>query len=111
VPAAPAAQADEPAYTRNRVREFLRGHSCYELIPESGKVVLLDMGLPIRQAFHALHEQARAPAPGPPRPLPAAQSPRGPAAKPRAHARVRAPAPAPRRRAAPARARRSKILP
>lgn len=51
------AQANEPQYTRNRVREFLRGHSCYELIPESGKVVLLDTGLPIRQAFHALHEQ------------------------------------------------------
>ena len=39
------------------MRDFLRGHSCYELIPESGKVVLLDTGLPIRQAFHALHEQ------------------------------------------------------
>ncbi|KAK9839636.1 hypothetical protein WJX81_002159 [Elliptochloris bilobata] len=58
-----ALQADEPAYTRNRVRDFLRGHSCYELIPESGKVVLLDTGLPIRQAFHALHEQGVASAP------------------------------------------------
>jgi hypothetical protein len=27
------------------------------LIPESGKVVLLDTDLPMRQAFHALHEQ------------------------------------------------------
>lgn len=41
------------------MRTFLQGHTCYELIPESGKVVILDVGLPIRQAFHALHEQAR----------------------------------------------------
>ncbi len=52
-----AAQADEPEFTRNKVRAFLNGHTCYELIPESGKVVVLDVGLPIRQAFHALHEQ------------------------------------------------------
>ena len=39
------------------MRVFLTTHTCYELIPESGKVVILDVGLPIRQAFHALHEQ------------------------------------------------------
>jgi hypothetical protein len=39
------------------VSDFLHAHSAYELIPESGKVVLLDLDLPIRQAFHALHEQ------------------------------------------------------
>ncbi len=50
-------QADEPDFTRNKVRVFLSTHTCYELIPESGKVVILDVGLPIRQAFHALHEQ------------------------------------------------------
>jgi len=50
-------QADEPEFTRNKVRIFLTTHTCYELIPESGKVVILDVGLPIRQAFHALHEQ------------------------------------------------------
>ena len=53
-------QADEPEFTRNKVRAFLNGHTCYELIPESGKVVVLDVGLPIRQAFHALHEQVPA---------------------------------------------------
>ena len=53
-------QADEPDFTRNKVRVFLRTHTCYELIPESGKVVILDVGLPIRQAFHALHEQVSA---------------------------------------------------
>ncbi|CAK0784632.1 hypothetical protein CVIRNUC_007836 [Coccomyxa viridis] len=56
-------QADEPDFTRNKVRVFLNTHTCYELIPESGKVVILDVGLPIRQAFHALHEQAVASAP------------------------------------------------
>ncbi len=60
------AQADDPAYTRRRVKEFLAAHTAYELIPESGKVVLLDAALPIRQAFHALHEQVR----GNPLPVP-----------------------------------------
>lgn len=56
-------QIEEPQYTRRRVREFLNSHTCYELIPESGKVVLLDIDLPVRQAFHALHEQGVASAP------------------------------------------------
>ena len=42
-------QVEEPAYTRRKVGEFLRSHTCYELIPESGKVVLLDLDLPVRQ--------------------------------------------------------------
>ena len=50
-------QADEPDYTRKKIKDFLCTHSVYELIPESGKVVLLDVELPVRQAFHALHEQ------------------------------------------------------
>lgn len=50
-------KADDPEYTRRKVKEFLATHTAYELIPESGKVVLLDSALPIRQAFHALHEQ------------------------------------------------------
>lgn len=56
-------QVEEPTYTRKRVRDFLSHHTCYELIPESGKVVLLDIDLPVRQAFHALHEQGVASAP------------------------------------------------
>lgn len=44
-------------YTRKKVSDFLHSHSAYELIPESGKVVVLDVDLPVRQAFHALHEQ------------------------------------------------------
>ncbi|KAG7668620.1 hypothetical protein Ndes2526B_g03759 [Nannochloris sp. 'desiccata'] len=58
-----AAQVEEPQYTRRKVKEFLAHHSAYELIPESGKVVLLDIDLPLRQAFHALHEQGLASAP------------------------------------------------
>jgi len=58
-----AAQVEEPQYTRRKVKEFLTHHSAYELIPESGKVVLLDIDLPLRQAFHALHEQGLASAP------------------------------------------------
>ena len=38
-------------------RTFLATHTSAELIPESGKVVLLDMDLPLRQALHALHDQ------------------------------------------------------
>ncbi|KAL6758729.1 hypothetical protein V8C86DRAFT_2589662 [Haematococcus lacustris] len=53
----------EPEYTRKKVADFLHSHTAYELIPESGKVVVLDMDLPVRQAFHALCEQGIASAP------------------------------------------------
>lgn len=49
--------AEEMDITKKRVMEFLHTHTAYELIPESGKVVLLDASLPVRQAFHALYEQ------------------------------------------------------
>mmetsp|Transcript_4741 Transcript_4741/g.11529 ORF Transcript_4741/g.11529 Transcript_4741/m.11529 type:complete len:537 (+) Transcript_4741:405-2015(+) len=63
-----ALQPDEPLQaamemTKKKVLEFLSNHTAYELIPESGKVVLLDTELPVRQAFHALHEQGIASAP------------------------------------------------
>lgn len=51
---------DEPAYTRKKIREFLCIHTAYELIPESGKIIMLDADLPMRQGFHALHEQVSA---------------------------------------------------
>eukprot|EP00197_Chlamydomonas_leiostraca_P002761 CAMPEP_0202856964 /NCGR_PEP_ID=MMETSP1391-20130828/74_1 /ASSEMBLY_ACC=CAM_ASM_000867 /TAXON_ID=1034604 /ORGANISM="Chlamydomonas leiostraca, Strain SAG 11-49" /LENGTH=551 /DNA_ID=CAMNT_0049535697 /DNA_START=328 /DNA_END=1983 /DNA_ORIENTATION=+ len=53
----------EPEYTRKKIADFLHSHTAYELIPESGKVVILDMDLPVRQAFHALQEQGIASAP------------------------------------------------
>ncbi|XP_019419609.1 PREDICTED: sucrose nonfermenting 4-like protein isoform X1 [Lupinus angustifolius] len=43
--------------SRQRISEFLCMHTAYELLPESGKVVALDIELPVKQAFHVLHEQ------------------------------------------------------
>jgi hypothetical protein len=36
-------------YSCKKIRDFLHSHTAYELIPESGKVVLLDVDLPVRQ--------------------------------------------------------------
>ncbi|KAF7837846.1 sucrose nonfermenting 4-like protein isoform X1 [Senna tora] len=43
--------------SRQRIAAFLSMHTAYELLPESGKVVALDVDLPVKQAFHILHEQ------------------------------------------------------
>ncbi|CAL0301591.1 unnamed protein product [Lupinus luteus] len=43
--------------SRQRISAFLSVHTAYELLPESGKVVALDIELPVKQAFHILHEQ------------------------------------------------------
>ncbi|WJX85406.1 AMP-activated serine/threonine-protein kinase regulatory subunit [Trifolium repens] len=43
--------------SRRRISEFLSGHTAYELLPESGKVIALDVNLPVKQAFHVLYEQ------------------------------------------------------
>ncbi|KAI9123180.1 hypothetical protein K1719_006069 [Acacia pycnantha] len=43
--------------SRQRITAFLTMHTAYELLPESGKVVALDIDLPVKQAFHILHEQ------------------------------------------------------
>ncbi|KAA8548501.1 hypothetical protein F0562_000232 [Nyssa sinensis] len=43
--------------SRHRVSLFLSTHRAYELLPESGKVIALDVDLAVRQAFHILHEQ------------------------------------------------------
>ncbi|KAL2254132.1 UNVERIFIED_CONTAM: Sucrose nonfermenting 4-like protein, partial [Sesamum indicum] len=49
--------------SRNRVSVFLTSHTAYELLPESGKVIALDIKLPVKQAFHILHEQGISVAP------------------------------------------------
>lgn len=49
--------------SRRRVSAFLSTHTAYELLPESGKVVALDVYLPVKQAFHILHEQGVSVAP------------------------------------------------
>ncbi|XP_038718172.1 sucrose nonfermenting 4-like protein isoform X2 [Tripterygium wilfordii] len=43
--------------SRQRISVFLSGQTAYELLPESGKVMALDINLPVKQAFHLLYEQ------------------------------------------------------
>uniref|UniRef100_A0A0D9W1L3 CBS domain-containing protein n=1 Tax=Leersia perrieri TaxID=77586 RepID=A0A0D9W1L3_9ORYZ len=43
--------------SRGRVSEYLNGHTGYDLLPDSGKVIALDVNLPVKQSFHILHEQ------------------------------------------------------
>lgn len=43
--------------SRSRISLFLSQHTAYELLPESGKVVALDVNLPVKEAFHILYEQ------------------------------------------------------
>lgn len=49
--------------SRQRVSVFLSTHMAYELLPESGKVIALDVDLPVKQAFHILYEQGISTAP------------------------------------------------
>ncbi|WOL10356.1 sucrose nonfermenting 4-like protein [Canna indica] len=39
------------------ISEFLSTRTAYELLPDSGKVIALDVSLPVKQAFHILYEQ------------------------------------------------------
>ncbi|KAJ4731246.1 5'-AMP-activated protein kinase subunit gamma [Rhynchospora pubera] len=43
--------------SRRRVCEFLSQKTAYDLLPDSGKVIALDVNLPVKQSFHILHEQ------------------------------------------------------
>ncbi|KAI3975670.1 hypothetical protein MKX01_023096 [Papaver californicum] len=43
--------------SRRRISVFLSTYTAYELLPESGKVIALDVNLPVKQAFHILYEQ------------------------------------------------------
>ncbi|GBG76312.1 hypothetical protein CBR_g22060 [Chara braunii] len=52
----PAHQPDLKS-SRMQIADFLAKHTAYELLPESSKVVALDVTLPVKQAFHALHDQ------------------------------------------------------
>ncbi|XP_047311013.1 sucrose nonfermenting 4-like protein [Impatiens glandulifera] len=49
--------------SRHRISAFLSTHTAYELLPESGKVIVLDVNLPVKQAFHILYEQGISMAP------------------------------------------------
>ncbi|XP_020086691.1 sucrose nonfermenting 4-like protein isoform X2 [Ananas comosus] len=47
----------EAAFFFQRISTFLSEHTAYELLPDSGKVIALDVNLPVKQAFHILYEQ------------------------------------------------------
>ncbi|GAB2287329.1 AMP-activated serine/threonine-protein kinase regulatory subunit [Dionaea muscipula] len=60
---APTISATDIEVSRHRISLFLSQHTAYELLPESGKVVALDVNLPVKQAFHILYEQGISVAP------------------------------------------------
>eukprot|EP00252_Welwitschia_mirabilis_P005934 TRINITY_DN16528_c0_g1_i1.p1 TRINITY_DN16528_c0_g1~~TRINITY_DN16528_c0_g1_i1.p1 ORF type:complete len:509 (-),score=101.56 TRINITY_DN16528_c0_g1_i1:535-2061(-) len=49
--------ADNIEVLRRRIADFLSAQTAYDLLPVSGKIVALDISLPVKQAFHVLHEQ------------------------------------------------------
>ncbi|CAA6662061.1 unnamed protein product [Spirodela intermedia] len=49
--------------SRHRISVFLSTHTAYDLLPDSGKVIALDVNLPVKQAFHILYEQGMPVAP------------------------------------------------
>ncbi|MCD7446611.1 AMP-activated serine/threonine-protein kinase regulatory subunit, partial [Datura stramonium] len=55
--AVPQISQAEIELSRQRISAFLSTHTAYELLPESGKVIALDVNLPVKQAFHILYEQ------------------------------------------------------
>lgn len=55
--AVPQISQAEIELSRQRISAFLSTHTAYELLPESGKVIALDVNLPVKQAFHVLYEQ------------------------------------------------------
>eukprot|EP00268_Persea_americana_P060007 TRINITY_DN742_c1_g1_i3.p1 TRINITY_DN742_c1_g1~~TRINITY_DN742_c1_g1_i3.p1 ORF type:complete len:507 (+),score=91.92 TRINITY_DN742_c1_g1_i3:749-2269(+) len=57
IDAAPRISEADIQISRHRISVFLSSHTAYELLPESGKVIALDVNLPVKQAFHILYEQ------------------------------------------------------
>ncbi|KAJ1387430.1 CBS domain [Sesbania bispinosa] len=49
--------------TRHHISTFLSTNTAYELLPESGKVIALDIDLSVNQAFNALYEEGVSMAP------------------------------------------------
>ncbi|KAE8675394.1 Sucrose nonfermenting 4-like protein [Hibiscus syriacus] len=43
--------------SRHRLATFLSRHTAYELLPDLGKVIALDVNIAVKQAFHILYEQ------------------------------------------------------
>ena len=48
---------------RKVIQRFLKSHTCYDLIPRSGKVIVFDVDIPVKLAFYALVEHGVASAP------------------------------------------------
>ncbi|WOL16459.1 hypothetical protein Cni_G25246 [Canna indica] len=61
--AAPRISEADIRISRQRISVFLSAHMAYDILPDSGKVIALDVNLPIKQAFHILHEQGISVAP------------------------------------------------
>ena len=62
-PPPPPLPPDEPHRTRAALSSFLSTATAADLVPDSGKLLLLDSRLPVRLAFHALHDERCATAP------------------------------------------------
>uniref|UniRef100_A0A7N0U6H6 CBS domain-containing protein n=1 Tax=Kalanchoe fedtschenkoi TaxID=63787 RepID=A0A7N0U6H6_KALFE len=54
---------EELIVSRRRLSDYLSTHKAYDLLPQSGKVLALDVNLPVKQAFHILYEQGISVAP------------------------------------------------
>ena len=52
-----ALEANGDAATKARVAQLLHSRSVIDMVPESGRVVAFDTGMPVQQAFHVLYEQ------------------------------------------------------
>lgn len=63
--AAAPGQPESPNYRKESIPicDFLKVHTAYDLLPESGKVVVVDVGLTVNNAFQALQENAITSAP------------------------------------------------
>ncbi|XP_052195617.1 sucrose nonfermenting 4-like protein isoform X2 [Diospyros lotus] len=55
--AVPKISMDDIEISRRHISVFLSTHTAYELLPDSGKLIALDVNLPVKQAFHILYEQ------------------------------------------------------
>ncbi|XP_029125652.1 sucrose nonfermenting 4-like protein isoform X2 [Cajanus cajan] len=57
VEANPRMSESDLQVSQHHISLFLSTHTAYELVTESGKVIALDVTLPVKQAFHALHQE------------------------------------------------------
>ncbi|KAL2325518.1 hypothetical protein Fmac_024576 [Flemingia macrophylla] len=63
VEANPRMSESDLQVSQHHISLFLSTDTAYELVPESGKVVALDITLPVKQAFHALYQEGISMAP------------------------------------------------